>query len=111
MQNLNQKVNQQQNTVILEQQIYTSPQNFTPTLLVMLETFRRSALWWTEGWISIDSFVANQEIFRANSIPGLAVTCNLMSGVYFILSPREIPEKVSTEQVRALEWQPQILVT
>mgnify|MGYP006908683105 CR=1 FL=1 len=37
-----QKVNQRQNTVFLEQQIYTSPENFTPTLLVMLETFRRS---------------------------------------------------------------------
>ena len=30
------------NTVWLEQQIYASPENFTPTLLVMLETFRRS---------------------------------------------------------------------
>ena len=42
-QNLNQKVNQQQNTVCLERQIYTSPENFTPTLLVMIETFIRSA--------------------------------------------------------------------
>ena len=40
--NLDQKVNRQQNTVCLEQQIYASPENFTPTLLVMLETFRRS---------------------------------------------------------------------
>ena len=41
-QNLDQKVNQQQNTVCLEQQIYASQENLTPTLLVMLETFRRS---------------------------------------------------------------------
>ena len=40
--NLHQKVNQRQNTVCLEQQIYASPKNFTPTLLVMLETFKRS---------------------------------------------------------------------
>ena len=43
MQNLDQKVNQRQNTVCLEQQIYASLKNFTPTLLLMLETFRRSA--------------------------------------------------------------------
>ena len=42
--NLDQKVDQRQNTVCLEQQIYASPENFTPTLLVMLETFRRSAI-------------------------------------------------------------------
>ena len=42
MLNLDQKVNQQWNTVCLEQQIYASPENFTPTLLVMLETFSRS---------------------------------------------------------------------
>ena len=41
-QNLDQKFNQRQNTVCLEQQIYASQENFTPTLLVMLETFRRS---------------------------------------------------------------------
>ena len=41
-QNLDQKFNQRQNTVCLEQQIYASLENFTPTLLVMLETFRRS---------------------------------------------------------------------
>ena len=39
---MDQKVNQRQNTVCLEQQIYASPENFTPTLLVTLETFRRS---------------------------------------------------------------------
>ena len=39
---LDQKVNEQQNTVCLEQQIYASPENFTPAMLVMLETFRRS---------------------------------------------------------------------
>ena len=33
MQNFDQKVNQQQNTVCLEQQTYASPENFTPTLL------------------------------------------------------------------------------
>ena len=42
-QNFDQKVSQRQNTVCLEQQIYASPENFTPTLLVMLETFGRSA--------------------------------------------------------------------
>ena len=42
MQNFDQKVNQQQNTVCLEQQTYASPENITPKLLVMLETFRRS---------------------------------------------------------------------
>ena len=36
------KVNQWQNTVCLEQHIYAIPDNFTPTLMVMLETFRRS---------------------------------------------------------------------
>ena len=40
--NMDEKVNQRQNTVGLEQQIYASPDNFTPTLLVMLETFRMS---------------------------------------------------------------------
>ena len=30
------------NRMCLEQQIYASPENFTPTLLVMLDTFRRS---------------------------------------------------------------------
>ena len=39
MRNLDQKVNQQQNTICLEQQTYASPENFTPTLLVMLETW------------------------------------------------------------------------
>ena len=34
--NLYQKVNQQQNTVCLEQQIYAIQKNFRPTLLVML---------------------------------------------------------------------------
>ena len=38
------KINHRQNTVCLEQQIYASPENLTPTLLVMLETFRRSGL-------------------------------------------------------------------
>ena len=41
-QNLDQKINQQQNTACSEHQIYASPENFTPTMLVMLETFRRS---------------------------------------------------------------------
>ena len=41
--NVDKKVNQRQNTVCLEQQIYSSSENFIPTLLVMLETFRRSA--------------------------------------------------------------------
>ena len=40
--NLDQKVNPQQNTVCLEQKQYASPDNFTPALLVMLDTFRRS---------------------------------------------------------------------
>ena len=40
-QNLDQKANKLQNTICLEQQIYTSPENLTLTLLVMLETFRR----------------------------------------------------------------------
>ena len=43
MQNFDQKVNQQQKIVCLEQHIYASTENFTPTPLVMLETFRRSA--------------------------------------------------------------------
>ena len=42
-QNLDQKVNPQQNTVCLEQTNYASPKKFTPALLVMLETLRRSA--------------------------------------------------------------------
>ena len=42
MQNVDQKVNQRQNTICLEQHIYASPENFIPMLLVMLETFRRS---------------------------------------------------------------------
>ena len=32
----------QQNIVFVEQQIYTSQENFTPTVLVMIVTFRRS---------------------------------------------------------------------
>ena len=43
-QNLDQKENQQQITVCLEQQIYASPENLTSTLLVMLETFGRSVV-------------------------------------------------------------------
>ena len=43
-QNLDQKENQQQNTVCLEQQICASPENLTSTLLVMLETFGRSVV-------------------------------------------------------------------
>ena len=39
-----QKVNPRQNTVCIEQQIYASPENFTPVLLPMLKTFRRSGL-------------------------------------------------------------------
>ena len=39
---LDQKVNQRKNTDSLEQQIYASSENFTPTMLVMLKTFRRS---------------------------------------------------------------------
>ena len=38
---MDQKVNQRKNTVCLGQQIYASSENFTPTLLVMFETFRR----------------------------------------------------------------------
>ena len=43
--NLDQKVNQRQNIVCLEHQIYASPDNFTPALLPMLETFRGSAVY------------------------------------------------------------------
>ena len=42
MQNLDQKVKQRQNTVCLEQHLNDSPENFAQTLLVMLETLRRS---------------------------------------------------------------------
>ena len=47
MQKIDQKANQRQNSICLEQQIYASPENFTPTLLVVLETFRRSDLQWS----------------------------------------------------------------
>ena len=40
--NFDQKVNPRQNTVCLEQQIDASPENFTPALLPILKTFRRS---------------------------------------------------------------------
>ena len=43
-QECNKNKNWPQNTVCLEQQIYTSPKKFTQALLVMLETFRRSGL-------------------------------------------------------------------
>ena len=43
MQNVYLKVNPQQNTVCLEQQIYANTKNYTPALLVMLETFRSTA--------------------------------------------------------------------
>ena len=36
------KVNPQHTIVCLEQKIYANPENFTPALLVTLETFRRS---------------------------------------------------------------------
>ena len=45
MQHLDQQINSQENTKCLEQQFYASPENFTPALLVMLETFRRSVLY------------------------------------------------------------------
>ena len=35
------KMNLQQNTLCLEQQIYASQENFTHTLVMMVETFRR----------------------------------------------------------------------
>ena len=38
------KENLQQNSVCLEQQIYTSPENYTQALLVMLDTIRGSGL-------------------------------------------------------------------
>ena len=41
--NFDQKVNQRQNTICLEQQTNVSPENFMPTLLVLFETFRMSA--------------------------------------------------------------------
>ena len=41
---MDQKVNQQKNTVCLEQQIYASPENLTPTLLVVFEALRKSDL-------------------------------------------------------------------
>ena len=41
-QNFDQKVHQQSKIFCLEQQIYASSESFTPTLLVMLEIFRRS---------------------------------------------------------------------
>ena len=43
-QNLDQKVNPWQNTIVFVQKNYASPENFTPALLVMLETFRRSGV-------------------------------------------------------------------
>ena len=43
-QNLDQKVVPQQNTVRLEKTNYASPGNFTPAVLVMLKTFRRSEI-------------------------------------------------------------------
>ena len=42
--NFDQKVNSRQNTACLEQKKCASPENFTPALMVMLETFRRSEL-------------------------------------------------------------------
>ena len=67
-QNSDQKVNQRQNTVCLEQQIYASPENFTPTLLEVLETFRRSGVGLRTGsensynlnWISTRIRVAKE---------------------------------------------------
>ena len=45
------KIHHRQNTECLEQQIYASPENFTPRLLVMLKTFRRSAFSASKGFI------------------------------------------------------------
>ena len=42
--NIRHKINLRQNTVGQEQQIYASKENFTQPLVVMVETFRRSAL-------------------------------------------------------------------
>ena len=55
-QNVDQKVNQRQNTVCLEQQIYASPENFKPTLLVMLETFRRSLIVYSNIFFKYNAF-------------------------------------------------------
>ena len=41
-QNLDKRINPRQNTVCLDQQIYSSPDHFTPVLLVKLETFIKS---------------------------------------------------------------------
>ena len=54
--NVDKKINQQQNTMYLEQQIYSSPENFIPTLLVMLETFRRSAREYPKKYFGLSHF-------------------------------------------------------
>ena len=71
--------------------VFTSIWLFSRSFFIFLFVSFR----WTEGWNSKESSVSNQEIFRANSIPGLAVLCNLISEVYCVLSPRDVPEGVS----------------
>ena len=75
MQNVDQQVNQQQNTVYLEQQIYASPKNFTPTLLVMLETFRRSEQEWMNQLTKSMRNILQEA--RAHMLDTRCVKCNI----------------------------------
>ena len=68
---MDQKVNQQQNTVCLEQQIYAGPENFTPTLLVMLETFRRSGHLAKPLTFQMSHLAALEEAFSAQEKKGM----------------------------------------
>ena len=67
MQNLDQKVNQQ---------THTSPENFTPTLLVMFETFRRSDSNVVEIY-KISGFVPKEHFNMKKKIPHTGDTNSL----------------------------------
>ena len=61
-QNMDQQVNQQQNTQCIEQQIDASAKKITPALLPMLETFRRSA-WIAFTWSSREGSTGMNNVF------------------------------------------------
>ena len=67
--NWTKKVNQRENTVCLKHRIYASPENFTPMLLVMLETFRRSVQSVSESYfVKISSKHCPSQTVRAKDL-------------------------------------------
>ena len=78
---------------MLEQKNYANPENFTPTLLVMLETFRRSEL----GKQSRKTICSYLDIVKIALTPPLVFLDNYKA---LFCKPKQVPKKkVSNEQI------------